>query len=99
MRRPAPLFLLPVLLVVAACAASPEWAGTSRTPAQRAADLAQCRAEAQEDLQPSEYTPPGANHSSEPIQPMTLVDQNDIRKHFERLVAACMIAKGYHRAH
>jgi hypothetical protein len=55
-------------------------------------DLTACRRDADEDMPPASYQPPGMAPTNEP---MKLVDQSDIFHHYDRLVSQCMQSKGY----
>lgn len=86
------LRLIALILLLAACSQSGGWKNPSLPPGQEAIDERTCRQEAEEDMGPQAYTPPG---SSEADTPMQMVDRSERRQRFAALVADCMERKGY----
>ena len=86
------LVLLAMLFTLAACAGSSVWTNPSVPRQQWSADLAACRRQADQDLGPGAYIPPGDERNS---SPMTMVDRTGNAKRFDALVGNCMIDKGY----
>lgn len=94
-RLPRHTLAASILLAAAACSSGPGWVNASRTSGQAEADLSACRKVANSELGPEEYIPPGMGTTGDP---MKLVDQSNMRKHYDRLVASCMVGYGYRRA-
>lgn len=89
------LFAIALLAaLVAGCSSAASWHNPSYTPAQRDADLTDCRRSAESDMGAQANTAPGSDKFDSPMQ---MVDRSDMRSHFSALVADCMERKGYTR--
>lgn len=84
-----------LVLLVAGCSAASSWRNPSFTPAQRDADLAECRHISEADMGDQPNTAPGSDKFD---LPMEMVDRSEMRGHFSALVADCMERKGYLRS-
>ena len=95
---------LAILPIVAACSLFTSWRNPNLPASQAAADERLCRQEAEADMGPQSYSPPGGDRPQTEsalaqVQdaPMQLADRDDIQHQFYSLVAHCMERKGYSR--
>ena len=79
-------------VVLAGCASPSHWRNPELPPGQASADERVCRREAEEDMGPQPYSPPGSEKYDTPMQ---MIDRSEERGQFESLVNACMERKGY----
>lgn len=93
-----------LLAVLAACAPAQRWRNPNLPENLWSSDETQCRREAERDLGPDAYEPPGGSQAPGNYQalgnqggnnPIDFAQRSDNRKQFDRQVASCMERKGY----